>query len=133
MDYAVPALFLAIALGELAGTRHGPPVPFLAAYVLAVAALCWRRTLMALTPVVVALLGAGSAMIGGERSFLDAASWLLPPALACYAAGRYTSARRLWLAVLSVLFAMAVMYASLVRLVGFNADVLFGLIVYLGP
>lgn len=133
VDFAVPALFLVVAVGELAGTRHGPPVPFLAAYLLAVGALCWRRTLTALTPVVVALVGAGSALAGGQQSFLDAASWLLPPALACYAAGRYTPFRQLWLATLSVLFAMLIMYASLVRLVGFNADVLFGLIVYLGP
>lgn len=84
-----------------------------------------------LMPIAVAGTASASGLLGGRVAFLDAASWLVLPALACFAAGQY--AQWVWLGLASVAAAMVMMYLTLVHLVGFSADVLFGLIVYLGP
>ncbi len=126
-DALLPAGFAACAVTEFAVAGYG----WLGAYLLAAGLLVLRRRYPDWMPIAVAAVAATSALLGGRAAFLDAASWLLPPALACFAAGQYT--RRVWLSLGGVVAAMAAMYLTLVHLAGFSADVLFGLIVYLGP
>ncbi len=126
-DALLPVGFAACAAVEFTAAGYG----WLGAYLLAAGVLVLRRRYPVLMPVAVAGLAAASGLLGGREAFLDAASWLLPPALACFAAGQY--ARRAWLGLTSVVVAMVTMYLTLVHLAGFSADVLFGLIVCLGP
>lgn len=126
-DALLPAGFAICAAVEFTVAGHG----WFAAYLVAAGILVARRRYPDWMPIAVATIAAVSGLIGGQVAFLDSASWLLPPALACFAAGQYT--HRLWVSLGSVVAAMAIMYLTLVRLAGFSADVLFGLIVYLGP
>ena len=126
-DALLPAIIALCGIIEFAAGGYG----WLGAYLLAAGLLVLRRRYPAWMPVAVAATAVAGGLLGGKEAFLDAASWLLPPALACFAAGQY--ARRVWLGLVGVVAAMAIMYATLVHFAGFNADVLFGLIVYLGP
>lgn len=85
-DALLPAGFALCAAVEFAMAGHG----WFGAYLAAAGVLVARRRYPGWMPIVVATIGAVSGLIGGQVAFLDSASWLLPPALACFAAGQYT-------------------------------------------
>ncbi len=126
-DTLLPAGFAACAVVEFTAEGYG----WIGAYLLAAGVLVVRRRFPDWMPIAVAGIAVVSGLLGGRAAFLDSASWLLPPALACLSAGQYT--RRIWLSLASVLAAGTAMYLTLIHLAGFNADVLFGVIVYVGP
>jgi signal transduction histidine kinase len=130
LDALLPALVAVVGTVELTTDDYDHVPAAVATFWLACALLVLRRAHpLAMPPGVLgcfALAGLLDVAVG------DPASWIVPPVVACFAAGRYGPWPRTWRGHLpslaSVLAALAGEYAVLAVLTDFSPDALFGLI-----
>jgi signal transduction histidine kinase len=104
-DLLLPALFGVLGTAEIVAGGYGPLWASIGAYWLAVGALCARRAFPLAMPVAVTAVFVGVRLLGSETD--EAASWLLPGALAYFSAGRHVPRSRMTWGVGSVLASLA--------------------------
>jgi signal transduction histidine kinase len=94
-----------LPLGAGVPHRQGPLLALAASYLVASAALLWRRRAPVTVVIVVTVaLSAEYLMFGAS----DGLGSLLPPLFALYAAGRYGAVRRLWVALVVTAVGVAI-------------------------
>jgi len=130
-DLLLPALFGAIGTIEVVVQGYRPLWVSLGTYWLAVVVLCARRAIPLATPLLVAGIYALTPVLGFDVS--EPAAWILPPALACLAAGLYVSRSRAVLGLASVVATLVLLFLTLDWLTDFSPDILFGLVYTIGP
>src|SRR3712207_6098035 len=130
-DLLLPALFGVAGTAEMALQGYGPLGVGLATYWLAVIVLCARRRLALAMPLLVAGIYALTPAVGFDVS--EPAAWIAPPALACFAAGLQIPRSRAPVGLASVVAAATIIFATLDWLTRFDPDVLFGILVTIGP
>jgi signal transduction histidine kinase len=127
----LPALFGIAGTVEMAVQGYRPLWVGLATYWLAILVLCVRRLAPLAMPLLVAAIYALTPVLGFDVS--EPASWISPPALACFAAGLHVPRLRASLGLGSVVATLLIIFVTLDWLTEFDPDILFGFLFTLGP
>jgi signal transduction histidine kinase len=131
IDLLLPAALAVVGMVEIATAGYRPLAPALFTYVLAAGALSLARAApLVVTPIVTSIY-ALTPLIGFDVS--EPASWLLLIAFAAFGTGLYAPSTRRFAGLASVLAGLAITLAGLAWLTDFDPDLLFGLIVTVGP
>ncbi len=130
-DLLLPALFGVAGTVELAVKGYAPVGVGLATYWLAMLVLCARRAIPLAAPLLVGGIYALTPLLGFDVS--EPASWIPPLALACFAAGVHIPRSRVLLGLASVAGMLLIVFLTLDWLTEFDPDILFGLLLTLGP
>jgi signal transduction histidine kinase len=130
-DARLPALLALVGTAEAISFGGGRLWLAIASCWLAAAILCTRGFAPLAMPVAVAAVYALTAAAGYDVSEL--ATWLLLIPFACLSAGLHAPRERRLAGLASTLAALALTMAGLAWFTAFDPDLLFGLIVSLGP
>ena len=130
-DALVPGLLAIGGAVEMAGGGYEPLWLGMATYVLASGALVLRRAAPLAVPPAVGAIYALTPLLGFDVS--DSASWLLVLAFACLSAGLLAPRSRRYAGLASVVACLATVVAGLAWFTTFEPDLLFGLILCVGP
>jgi signal transduction histidine kinase len=124
-------VFGVVGTVEMVVQAYRPLPVSIGTYWLACLTLCARRSFPLATPLVTAVMFVLAASLGFDVS--RPASWILPPALACFSAGLNVPRSRAVASFGSVACTLAIVYLTLATLTHFNPDIIFGLLFTIGP
>jgi signal transduction histidine kinase len=130
-DLVLPCLFGAVGTAEILVQGYRPLGTAIGTFWLGSLVLCARRRFPLLMPPLVFGVYALTPLIGFDVS--QPASWLLLVMLACLAAGLHVPRAQARLGLASVAGACALGVAALAAFTDFNPDILFGLVITIGP
>ena len=130
-DALVPGVLGIVGAIELVGGAYDLLWVGLALYWLAAGALCARRGAPLAVPLAVGAIYALTPVLGFDVSV--SASWLLILAVACLSCGLYAPRPRRYAGLACVVGCLAITMAGLAWFTDFDPNVLFGLIVSVGP
>ena len=130
-DALVPGVLGIVGAVELVGGAYDLLWVGLAMYWLAAGALCARRGAPLAVPLAVGAIYALTPVLGFDVSV--SASWLLILAVACLSCGLYAPRSRRYAGLACVVGCLAISMAGLAWFTDFDPNVLFGLILSVGP
>jgi signal transduction histidine kinase len=131
VDLLLPAALAVIGVAEIATSGYRPVAPALATYVVAAVALSLSGVAPLVPPLIVTSIYGLTPLSGFDVS--QPASWLLLIGFACFGTGLRAEHSRRLAGLASVLTALAITFAGLTWLTDFEPDLLFGLIITVGP
>ncbi len=130
-DALVPGLLGIVGTVEMVGGAYDPLLLGLGTYWLAAGALCARRGAPLAVPLAVGTVYALTPALGFDISV--SASWLLILAFACLSTGLYAPRSRRYAGLACVVSCLAVTMAGLAWFTDLDPNLLFGLILSVGP
>lgn len=130
-DVALPLLFAVVGTAEMVVQGYGPLWASIGTIWLACGLLTLRRQLGIMTP----LLVAGCYLLAGALGVPidEPASWILPIAFACFAAGLHAARQPDWAGLVAVLGSLALSMFGIGGFTNYTPDLLFGLAWALAP